>query len=144
MAELRMLRFEIRTNPIARQLRRADRSDRSDCNRSEATTNLDSDPFSLDFQIAAVSGHLGALPRPGAATTASVNAVSRALELAQTSRSLLAAALGEGRAGSRPEGMPPSSVAMLQTALAPLQALLPEISNLLTRAYFDHVVAQPA
>jgi uncharacterized circularly permuted ATP-grasp superfamily protein/uncharacterized alpha-E superfamily protein len=104
----------------------------------------DSDPFSLDFQIAAVSGHLGALPRPGAATTASANAVSRALELVQTSRSLLAAALGEGRGGSRTEGMPPSSVAMLQTALAPLQALLPEISNLLTRAYFDHVVAQPA
>jgi uncharacterized circularly permuted ATP-grasp superfamily protein/uncharacterized alpha-E superfamily protein len=99
----------------------------------------DSDPFSLDFQIAAVRGHLGALPRPGAATMASVNTVSRALELAQTARSLLAAALGEGRVGT-----PPNSVAMLHTALAPLQGLLPEISNLLTRAYFDHVVARPA
>jgi uncharacterized alpha-E superfamily protein len=99
----------------------------------------DSDPFSLDFQIVAVSGHLGALPRPGAATVASVNTVSRALELAQTARSLLAAALGEGRVGT-----PPSSVALLQSALAPLLGLLPEISNLLTRAYFDHVVARPA
>jgi uncharacterized circularly permuted ATP-grasp superfamily protein/uncharacterized alpha-E superfamily protein len=104
----------------------------------------DSDPFSLDFQIAAVSGHLGALPRPGSATMAGVNAVSRALELAQTARSLLAAALGGGRVGGRPEGTPPSSAPALQAALAPLQGLLPEISNLLTRAYFDHVVAQPA
>jgi uncharacterized circularly permuted ATP-grasp superfamily protein/uncharacterized alpha-E superfamily protein len=100
----------------------------------------DSHPFSLDFQIAAVSGHLGALPRPGTATLTSVNAVTRALELAQTARSLLATALSEGHIGSRSEGM----AAALQTALTPLQGLLPEISNLLTRAYFDHVVAQPA
>ena len=104
----------------------------------------DSDPFSLDFQIAAVAGHLRELPRPGVTTIAGETAVARALEMAQSARGLSAAALGDGRIAARADAGAPGSVAALQTALAPLQTLLPEISNLLTRAYFAHVLAQPA
>ena len=99
----------------------------------------DSDPFSLDFQIAAVAAHLAELPRPGVTTVAGESAVARALEMAQSARSALAAALGDGRIAGRAE-----TIAALYTTLAPLQTLLPEISNLLTRAYFAHVLAQPA
>ena len=64
--------------------------------------------------------------------------------MAQSARGLSAAALGDGRIAARADAGAPGSVAALQTALVPLQTLLPEISNLLTRAYFAHVLAQPA
>jgi uncharacterized alpha-E superfamily protein len=99
----------------------------------------DSDPFSLDFQVAAVAAHLAELPRPGVTTIAGETAVARALEMSQNARGVLSQALGDGRIVGRAE-----AIAALQTALAPLQTLLPEISNLLTRAYFAHVLAQPA
>ena len=104
-----------------------------------------SDPFSVTFQIAALTRHLKGLPLPGSeGGDGRANAIARALELAQVARTTLAAAVGDPPHGNRAADGATGTIASLQGALAPVNTLLPEISNLLTEAYFIHVFARPA
>jgi uncharacterized circularly permuted ATP-grasp superfamily protein/uncharacterized alpha-E superfamily protein len=92
-------------------------------------------PFGIAFQIAAVVTHLAALPRPVAVpSSAGEAAAARARELAQAALDLLPRSIADSAA----------RIAALSAELAPLESMLPEISNLLTEAYFLHVSARPA
>jgi uncharacterized alpha-E superfamily protein len=109
----------------------------------------DSNPFSVAFQIDALSAHLRALPPPsGWAPPTSLSgeaAITQALDVAQAARDrlVLAADIGDP-AGSGSSGSPSSTIKSLHAALTPIAAWLPEISNLLTQAYLTHVFARQA
>jgi uncharacterized circularly permuted ATP-grasp superfamily protein/uncharacterized alpha-E superfamily protein len=94
-------------------------------------------PFSVAFQVTAVLDHLRALPAPAvdAAGLASDTAAPRARELAQTALHLVYRAVAFET---------PARITSLDRALAPIDKVLPELSNLLTEAYFLHVSARPA
>jgi uncharacterized alpha-E superfamily protein len=103
------------------------------------------DPFSVAFQIAALTRHLKELPSPGSDEgDGRASAIAHALQLAQAARATLAGAVGDPPAGTRASDIAMGTIASLQSALAPVDMLLPEISNLLTEAYFIHVFARPA
>jgi uncharacterized alpha-E superfamily protein len=94
-----------------------------------------SNPFSIGFQITEMAMHLAALPRPIASTgSAGEAAAARAGALMQAALDLLPRSMGDSA----------SRIAALAAGLAPLESMLPDISNLLTEAYFLHVSARPA
>jgi uncharacterized circularly permuted ATP-grasp superfamily protein/uncharacterized alpha-E superfamily protein len=94
-----------------------------------------SNPFSIGFQITEMAMHLAALPRPIASTSsAGEAAAARAGALAQAALDLLPRSSDDSSA----------RIAALTAGLAPLETMLPDMSNLLTEAYFLHVSARPA
>lgn len=98
-----------------------------------------SDPLSIAFQLAAVAGHLRALPQTEHPAAGDPAGIARSLALTEAAQAALAATLASAarRGGAAP-------LAALDDALAPLAGLLPEISNALTRVYFTHAFARPA
>jgi uncharacterized alpha-E superfamily protein len=94
-----------------------------------------SNPFSIGFQITEIAMHLAALPRPIASTSsAGEAAAARAGALAQAALDLLPRSTDDSSA----------RITALTAGLAPLESMLPDMSNLLTEAYFLHVSARPA
>jgi uncharacterized circularly permuted ATP-grasp superfamily protein/uncharacterized alpha-E superfamily protein len=108
----------------------------------------ESDPFSVAFQLGALSAHLRELPPPSgwgpSPSPTSEAAITRALDAAQSARSLLSAALDNNAADMRSGGTGSGTIRSLHQSLAPVASLLPEISNLLTQAYLIHVFARQA
>ncbi|WP_247895028.1 circularly permuted type 2 ATP-grasp protein [Azospirillum brasilense] len=90
----------------------------------------ESNPRALDFQLAALERHVAALPSGSQAVPG---------DTAASARSILSAARASLRA---PDAL--DSGAALHTLLDSLALSLPEISNLLTHAYFSHAFARPA
>ncbi|MBL8700493.1 MAG: circularly permuted type 2 ATP-grasp protein [Alphaproteobacteria bacterium] len=89
-----------------------------------------SNPQSLGFQIAAIAGHLAALPiAPGAPDGRAASEAMRSLETIVTGLS----------AQARP--MAPATLAGLRAALSAEERALMALSDSLTRAYFSHVPA---
>jgi len=111
-----------------------------------AVLNNETDPFSFAFQLRELSHHLLLLPPPGAGASVGIvanpAAISQALELLETARDLLDGAITAGSAGDAHQRG--TAIASLHAALLPLDSILPEVSNLLTQAYFTHVFARPA
>ena len=108
----------------------------------------ESDPFSIAFQLGALSAHLRALPPPsGGAPAANLDgaaAITEALDLAQAARDAIFAALRDGPALLDEAAKRGGTIRSLHAALLPIAAMLPEISNLLTEAYLTHVYARQA
>ena len=111
-----------------------------------AVLNNETDPFSFAFQLHELSHHLMLLPPPGAGASVGIianpAAISQALELLETARELLIGAIAAGSVVDAGQRSP--AIASLYAALLPLDSILPEVSNLLTQAYFTHVFARPA
>ncbi len=102
-----------------------------------------SDPRSLLFQLAALDGHLAALPRAGAVAGAGRVSAERTRELVAAAEAMLPeiiamVAPGSGQAAHAGEA------GQLRTAFAHLDLLLPEISDRLAHAYFTYAYARPA
>jgi uncharacterized alpha-E superfamily protein len=100
----------------------------------------ETDPRSLVFQLSALANHLAALPRPSDALPSSNALVDSAMRLAATARASVPDAIARA---SRPQngrdGADP-----LRDAFAKLDMQIPQISNLLTQAYFTHALARSA
>jgi uncharacterized circularly permuted ATP-grasp superfamily protein/uncharacterized alpha-E superfamily protein len=103
----------------------------------------EADPRSLVFQLAAIADHLAALPRPSESLTSNRGLVDSAIHLTNTARNavaecIIAGAPPRGRGASADSGNP------LRAAFTRLDVLIPQISELLTQAYFTHAVIRSA
>jgi uncharacterized circularly permuted ATP-grasp superfamily protein/uncharacterized alpha-E superfamily protein len=111
---------------------------------SAALTN-EADPRSLVFQLMALSDHLIALPRPDESLPGKPGLVEAAIQLANAARQAVPEAIANacqpadrGRVAFGGQGDP------LSPAFARLDMLIPQISDLLTQAYFTHVAIRSA
>jgi uncharacterized circularly permuted ATP-grasp superfamily protein/uncharacterized alpha-E superfamily protein len=100
----------------------------------------ESDPRSLVFQLSQLADHLAALPRPSDALPSGAALVDTAQKLARTALAAVPQAIADacqphGRLG----GTDP-----LRDAFAKLDLLIPQISDLLTQAYFTHALVRSA
>jgi uncharacterized alpha-E superfamily protein len=109
----------------------------------------EADPRGLVFQLSALSEHLKALPRPSDSPRSSHGLIDMAITLTVTAQAAIPEAIANaslarlGRAASLGNsggylGDP------LRPAFARLDALIPQISDLLTQAYFTHVLVRSA
>ncbi len=102
------------------------------------------DPRSLAFQLSAIADHLAALPRPAETLPASPGLIDAALHTAHAARAAIpeaivhACQLHGGRSSASSADDP------LRPAFARLEMLIPQISDLLTQAYFTHVIVRSA
>jgi uncharacterized alpha-E superfamily protein len=109
-----------------------------------AVLTNEADPRSLVFQLSALAEHLSALPRPAETLPGNPGLVDAALQLVNSARNAAPEAIANachterGRAAFADHGDP------LRPAFARLDMLLPQISNLLTQAYFTHVAVRSA
>ena len=103
----------------------------------------ETDPRSLVFQLSAIADHLGALPRPSESLKSNRGLVDSAIHLTNTARTAVAEAIV---AGSQPRSRTAigDSGDPLRAAFTRLDVLIPQISDLLTQAYFTHAVIRSA
>jgi uncharacterized circularly permuted ATP-grasp superfamily protein/uncharacterized alpha-E superfamily protein len=102
------------------------------------------DPRSLVYQLAALTEQMAALPRPNETTAGGQGLLDLAVSLAASARAMVFDAILEASRPrpSRAPGMEEPDA--LRSAFARLEILLPQISDLLTQAYFTHVIARTA
>jgi uncharacterized alpha-E superfamily protein len=103
-----------------------------------AILDNEGDPRSLIFQLSAISEHLGSLPRPAVSARSGSGLVDMAITLTQTARSAIPEAISNASQSRSGRGDP------LRPAFAGLDNLIPQISDLLTQAYFTHVLVRSA
>jgi uncharacterized circularly permuted ATP-grasp superfamily protein/uncharacterized alpha-E superfamily protein len=103
----------------------------------------EADPRSLVFQLSALEDHLAALPRPSGEQPSKRGLVDSAVHIAISAReavpAAIAAACERGPRGIGDDGSDP-----LRPAFARLNTMIPQISDLLTQAYFTHVLVRSA
>lgn len=118
----------------------------------EAVLTNRENPRSLVYQLSRLASLLGDLPRPTASDGTADALVARAREHVATATALLPECIDEACLAlpHRPTG-PGKAVNeqaegndSLRVAFLPLDNVLPEISNLLSRAYFTHAFARRA
>jgi uncharacterized circularly permuted ATP-grasp superfamily protein/uncharacterized alpha-E superfamily protein len=101
------------------------------------------DPRSLVFQLNTVADHLAALPRPAESLPGNAGLIDAAIQLAQSARHAVPDAIANAC-----QAQPASDVEgggdPLNPAFARLDLLIPQISDLLTQAYFTHVAVRSA
>ncbi len=104
----------------------------------------EADPRSLVFQLSALADHLAALPRPSGTLPMSRGLIDSAVHIALSARDAVPDAIvnacqqRSSRPGSEDLGDP------LRPAFARLDMLMPQVSDLLTQAYFTHVLIRSA
>jgi uncharacterized circularly permuted ATP-grasp superfamily protein/uncharacterized alpha-E superfamily protein len=106
-----------------------------------AILDNEADPRSLSFQLSALSEHLSLLPRPAAGARSGGGLIDTAITLTQSARVAIPEAIAnasQSRSGRAASGDP------LRPAFAGLDILVPQISDLLTQAYFTHVLVRSA
>jgi uncharacterized alpha-E superfamily protein len=112
----------------------------------EAVLTNPENPRSLVFQISRLSWLLANLPTPSADGRAAEALVMRARDLLDTANGLVFEAIETacppGRLG-RPGDLPDEKD-ILRNAFAAIENVLPEVSNLLSSAYFTHAFARRA
>jgi len=113
----------------------------------EAVLTNPENPRSLVFQLSRLSWLLDNLPAPSADGHAAEALVVRAREDVEAASRLIykaiEAACPPGRRLGRPNDMPDESD-ILRNAFAAVDAVLPEVSNRLSSAYFTHAFARRA
>jgi uncharacterized alpha-E superfamily protein len=110
----------------------------------EAVLTNANDPRSLAYQLGALTQHLAALPQPAGGTAGDL--VARTRDQVDLAGALAAEAIATAtQAALRQKDIDaPDGTDSIRTAFAPLDAALPEISNLLSQAYFTHAFARRA
>ncbi|MBY0510271.1 MAG: circularly permuted type 2 ATP-grasp protein [Rhodospirillaceae bacterium] len=111
----------------------------------EAVLANGDDPRTLVYQLISLNTHLALLPhsvtRDGAAAGLVTQAAERVAGALVMVRDAIAAAT---RGGKKPSDAPHPENNSLRAAFSLLDAVLPEISDLLSRAYFTHAFARRA
>ncbi len=110
----------------------------------DAVLKARNDPRSLSFQLSVLDEHLTALPPPSAGSQLGQGAIGRTRNLVRTARTIIGECIVAACAPSAPRhGVAEDGDPMI-AAFAPIDALLPDISNLISQAYFIHAFARPA
>ncbi|MDB5397302.1 MAG: uncharacterized protein JWM91_4808 [Rhodospirillales bacterium] len=109
----------------------------------QAVLANEADPRSLVFQLSSLAEHLSALPRPSGSLPTNRGLIDSAVHIAISARDAVPDAIANAcqQRGSRigdDMGDP------LRPAFARLDMLIPQISDLLTQAYFTHVLIRSA
>jgi uncharacterized circularly permuted ATP-grasp superfamily protein/uncharacterized alpha-E superfamily protein len=109
----------------------------------QAVLANDADPRSLVFQLSSLAEHLAALPRPSGSLPTNRGLIDSAVHIAMSARDAVPDAIANAcqQRGTRigdDMGDP------LRPAFARLDILIPQISDLLTQAYFTHVLIRSA
>ncbi len=102
----------------------------------------ESDPRSLAFQLAAIADHLAALPRPSESPASSRGLIETAMAVAEAARVAVPEAIVD--ASLRGGRLATADSDPLRAAFTRLNLLIPQISDLLTQAYFTHVLVRSA
>ncbi|HEX7775713.1 MAG TPA: circularly permuted type 2 ATP-grasp protein [Parvibaculum sp.] len=110
----------------------------------EAVLTNGNDPRSLAYQLSALAQHLAALPQPAGGTAGDL--VARTREQVDMASALVKEAIAAATQGAlrHKDIDAPDGADSIRAAFAPLDAALPEISNLLSQAYFTHAFARRA
>jgi uncharacterized alpha-E superfamily protein len=104
----------------------------------------EADPRSLAYQLTRLLEHLELLPRPSESLFSNRGLIDSGVHLIEAARHALPEAIANasqpraGRGTANDPGDP------LRPAFARLDMLLPQISDLLTQAYFTHAVVRSA
>jgi len=113
----------------------------------EAILANDDDPRSLIYQLNSLDTHLSHLPRTSAQDNAAAGLMALAAERVGAAKAMVNEGIAMAcRSAPAPEmGKPENSENIsLRAAFSLLASLLPEISDLLSRAYFTHALARRA
>jgi uncharacterized circularly permuted ATP-grasp superfamily protein/uncharacterized alpha-E superfamily protein len=104
----------------------------------------EADPRSLVYQLSSLAEHLAALPRPSGSTPTDRGLIDSAVHIALSAREAVPDAIAHAcqqRPARGPSGDPSDP---LRSAFSRLDLLIPQISDLLTQAYFTHVLTRSA
>jgi uncharacterized circularly permuted ATP-grasp superfamily protein/uncharacterized alpha-E superfamily protein len=104
----------------------------------------EADPRSLAFQLMELTEHLEMLPRPSDSLPSSRGLIDSAFHLVEASRHALPDTIANACQPRAPRGGPGDQGDPLRPAFARLDMLMPQISDLLTQAYFTHAVTRSA
>jgi uncharacterized circularly permuted ATP-grasp superfamily protein/uncharacterized alpha-E superfamily protein len=104
----------------------------------------EADPRSLVFQLAAVGEHLAALPRPAESLPGNPGLIDAAIQLTMSARHAVPEAIINACQIKGARSVLAEQVDPLSPAFARLDMLIPQISDLLTQAYFTHVAVRSA
>jgi uncharacterized circularly permuted ATP-grasp superfamily protein/uncharacterized alpha-E superfamily protein len=103
----------------------------------------ETDPRSLVFQLTRLSDHLETLPRPSDSIPSNRGLIEGAFHLVEAARLALPDAIAQA-CQPRAARLADDQSDPLRPAFSRLDMLLPQISDLLTQAYFTHAVTRSA
>lgn len=104
----------------------------------------EADPRSLIFQLNRLSDHLSLLPRPSDSLPSNRGLIDSAAHLVEAARHALPDAIASACQPRGPRGGFDGAGDPLRPAFSRLDLLLPQISDLLTQAYFTHAIIRSA
>jgi uncharacterized alpha-E superfamily protein len=104
----------------------------------------EADPRSLVYQLSALAEHVAALPRPSGSLPTDRGLVESAVDVALTAREALPEAITQACQPYPVRGAFGQMEDPLRPAFARLDRMIPQISDLLTQAYFTHVLNRSA
>lgn len=113
----------------------------------EAVLTPEDDPRSLTYQLNMLSLHLVALPQSSSENPSSQALITRARELTEEAHCAVARNIATAGMAVTRRPLDHDEIDMSDTiraAFTDIDRLLPEISNLITRAYFTHAFARQA
>jgi len=102
------------------------------------------DPRSLVYQLSALAEHIAALPRPSGSLPTDRGLIDSAVQIALTARDAVPEAIAHACRLRPVRGLTGEMEDPLRPAFARLDRLIPQISDLLTQAYFTHVLNRSA
>ena len=104
----------------------------------------EADPRSLVYQLTALAEHLAALPRPSGSLPTDRGLIEAAAQVALTAREAVPEAIANACQTHPIRGLSGEMEDPLRPAFTRLDRLIPQISELLTQAYFTHVLNRSA
>jgi len=104
----------------------------------------EADPRSLVYQLSALAEHIAALPRPSGSLPTDRGLIDAAVQIALSARDAVPEAIAHACQMRPGRGLTGEMEDPLRPAFARLDRLIPQISDLLTQAYFTHVLNRSA
>jgi uncharacterized alpha-E superfamily protein len=104
----------------------------------------EADPRSLVYQLSALAGHIAALPRPSGNLPTDQGLIDSAVHIAMFARDAVPDAIAQSCQPHPVRGAFGEMEDPLRPAFAKLDRMIPQISDLLTQAYFTHVLSRSA
>jgi uncharacterized alpha-E superfamily protein len=104
----------------------------------------EADPRSLVYQLSALAEHIAALPRPSGNLPTDRGLIESAVKIALSARDAVPEAIAQACQPHLVRGSYGEMEDPLRPAFARLDRMIPQISDLLTQAYFTHVLTRSA
>ncbi len=104
----------------------------------------EADPRSLVYQLSALAEHIAALPRPSGNLPTDRGLIDSAVQIALSARDAVPEAIAQACQPHLVRGAVGEMEDPLRPAFTRLDRMIPQISDLLTQAYFTHVLTRSA